>query len=233
MLTGSIRTWDTSRSVQGYEEIRRNGFGDAENPREFIITSILGPIIWLAVTNILLERSRIYGAWLIQAFADDVFAAERSPAVFRGSPTSWIQFSQWIINGRWNSAWSSAMPTNHTMVQHRGRLEYAPSMPIFMNGHQIIFEGRLTYFEATFDMHLSWMPHLDVVQEQVFKHLHKIDRVTASNCGIKLKLRPMLYAQFPQPIILYAASIWYTGGVLKTIRLLRVQQIYSCVYKVI
>lgn len=54
-----------------------------------------------------------------------------------------------------------------------------------MNGHRIGFEHRLVYLGVIVDMHLSWMPHLTAVQERAYNFVHKMDRLTASNGGIK------------------------------------------------
>lgn len=50
-----------------------------------------------------------------------------------------------------------------------------------------------------------------------------MDRLTTSNWGIKPKHHKMLYQFVAEPIILYVASIWYTGKVAEANRLLSIQ----------
>lgn len=106
---------------------------------------------------------------------------------------------------------------NYTVVSPIGRIDYAPSTPVRMNGHWIRFECCLVYL-GTIDVHMSSMPHLSAVQERAFHFLYKMDCLTATNWGIKPNLRKVLYQVVTEPIILYAASIWYTGNVAEVIR---------------
>lgn len=76
-----------------------------------------------------------------------------------------------------------------------------------MNGDRIRFEHRLVYLGVIIDMHLSWMPHLTAVQKRAYNLVHKMDRLTASNRGIKPKLRKMLFQVVAESIILYAVFI--------------------------
>lgn len=137
--------------------------------------SCLGPILCLVAINILLRRAVKDEAWLLQAFADDIFVATRSMAVMR-----FADILNAVLNliPQWAPKFSlefSYAKCNYTVVPRTGMLEYAPSRPILINGQRIRFQSRLVYLGVTNDQNLNWIPHLNAVQERAFEFLHKMD----------------------------------------------------------
>lgn len=59
----------------------------------------------------------------------------------------------------------------------------------------------------------------------------KMNRLTAANWGLKLKMRKMLYKLVAERIILFATPIWYNGKVVLANRLQSIERVCgnSCV----
>lgn len=103
-------------------------------------------------------------------------------------------------------------------------LKNQPSRSVLMAGNKIAFKWQCQHLGVTTDAYLSWIPHLNNVQEKPFKVLQKMSRLLATNWGLRMKIRKMLYSIVVERIILYAASIWYSDKVKLAGRLLSIQR---------
>lgn len=81
----------------------------------------------------------------------------------------------------------------YNVIPCKGIIKNLSSWPIFIEGHGIAFISNFQNLSVTIDSYLSWMPHLDLVQEIASKVLHKMN-FTAVIWSIKLILLKMLYA---------------------------------------
>lgn len=76
-----------------------------------------------------------------------------------------------------------------------------------MSGNKVAFKCQLQNLGAMMDEHLSWMPHVDMIQEKAFKMIQVKSRLSAANWSLGTKIRKMLYSLLAEQVILNAASI--------------------------
>lgn len=69
------------------------------------------------------------------------------------------------------------------VVPTKGKYSNAPSHVILADGHKVAYVG------VRFNANLNWMPHLDVIQQNMLKTVLKINPMTEFNSGRKLMIR--------------------------------------------
>lgn len=101
-----------------------------------------------------------------------------------------------------------------------------------MAGNKIAFKWNILYLGVTIVAHITWTSHLTTVQEKAFKVLQQMNRLTASNWGLKPKICKMLYAIVAERITWYAAPTWCNGKRVVVNKLFIIQKgLLLCVIK--
>ncbi|GBM24927.1 Putative protein in type-1 retrotransposable element R1DM [Araneus ventricosus] len=182
--------------------------------------SSCGPILWLLVANEALRSFNKNENVLVQAFADDFVILLKATASYKFSDMSkdiMLQFEQWA--NTYNLKFSESK-SKYIMFKVRKNITHFPG--IYLYEKRISYTNELKYLGIVFDPGLSFMTHLNRVQEKIIKINEKLRRIIRATWGIRPEMSKEIYLTILERIILYGVEIWYK--VKMNMKLLQIQR---------
>lgn len=151
--------------------------------------SSLGPTLWLLIINELLNTSR-GRAYRLKAYADDVILMSAT-ASFHFTNMS-IEPIDTIID--WCNKYKlklSISKCTYTMFKTGKRITHITRIKIG-NGN-LKFTKELKYLGLTFDMNLSWIPHINYLKAKIDNLIYKIRNTVRPTWELKPAIVKNIY----------------------------------------
>ncbi|GBL98946.1 hypothetical protein AVEN_227470-1 [Araneus ventricosus] len=95
---------------------------------------------------------------------------------------------------------------------------------IYLYGKRICYTNELKYLGIVFDPGLTFLMHLNRVQEKIIKINEKLRRIIRATWGIKPEMVKEVYLTILERIILYGVEIWYKDRVKMNMKLLQIRR---------
>ena len=80
---------------------------------------------------------------------------------------------------------------------------------ISINEHPIPIDKSPRYLGVYLDKHLSWLPHLKVMEKEVKERVNLLKRFSSTKHGLKTKQLRNIYQAFINPKLTYACPVWF------------------------
>lgn len=158
----------------------------------------------------------------VQAFADDVVVAvvgNTRNAIEQRAKNSLAKAEQW----------AAEMGVHFNMSKSKmlvmGRKYQGRSPTVILQGQTIKNEKQVKILGVVFDSGLSFLPHLNYVQEKVQKLNHKLAAFAGPDWGFTGQKLVDVYKKAIERIIVYAAPVWYSRHQHKLRKLRAMQRV--------
>lgn len=87
-------------------------------------------------------------------------------------------------------------------------MENPPSRVSWMDDLKVNFSKQIKYLGVVFDWDYTWMPQLDLIQENSTKIQYKLTRTATATWDVRSEVHKAVYLAVAERIVLYAVAIW-------------------------
>lgn len=138
--------------------------------------SSVGPVLWLLIMNRLLDELRDNENYRVVAFADDLLIMMRAPGSFHFKELS--KHPLRIIDN-WATKYKLCIDhskSNYTLIKRVKNVTHFPSIKV--NNKSIKYTRVIKYLGLLFDKNLTFIDHLNTVQNKTYKMFYKIKNIS-------------------------------------------------------
>ncbi|GIX79775.1 putative 115 kDa protein in type-1 retrotransposable element R1DM [Caerostris darwini] len=93
-----------------------------------------------------------------------------------------------------------------------------------MAGKSIKYTKNLKYLGVIFDSKLTWIHHLNSIQDKINSLQHKIYRISRATWGLNPRVKKEIHNKVTEKIISYGHEIWYQDKTKQNIKILKLQR---------
>ncbi|GIX83521.1 putative 115 kDa protein in type-1 retrotransposable element R1DM [Caerostris darwini] len=93
-----------------------------------------------------------------------------------------------------------------------------------MAGNSIKYTKNLKYLGVIFDSKLTWIHHLNSIQDKINSLQHKIYRISRATWGLNPRVKKEIHNKVTEKIISYGHEIWYQDKTKQNIKILKLQR---------
>lgn len=166
--------------------------------------SVLGPVLWNLAYNEVLKGPRVEGC-AVRCYADDTIIMAAGDEVSSVMTRAKMQVSR-VLNTIRRLGLEIA-PQKTDLICFPGRRRIDREISITIDGVDIQAKKRIKYLGVIFDSRMSFIPHIEYLENKVGKVSRAFQRIVPNLRGPGEKRR-RLYAGVILSVALYAAPIW-------------------------